>query len=242
VGVKERVSHIQNVFPRDDLDFVAVVNRAAVDIHDAAELQRRLRETYPNVVVRIRGLHGDRTEMWYVYRDGTWTPTRRSWQGAGVLLTDAEGRYFDADPVALDLLGVSSVEQLRATPVTAFQPVPVDPNEEAAFRAAFAASAAQGLIGEGAIRRLDGELVRVRTAILPTGDGYRVLLDAIERKTTNIVPRVYAISDVLAEWQSAELRLVEVSPTSDEGRRLAGEVAFLRGQYQRMFRGPDAAE
>jgi len=165
-----------------------------------------------------------------------------SWRSAGVLLTDADGRYFDADAVALDLLGVESVEELRATPVTAFQPVPIDPEEEAAFRAAFTTTAARGLIGEGAIRRLDGELVRVRTAILPNGDvGYRVLLDPVERPTTNIVPRLYTIADVLTEWRSAERRLVHLDPDSDEGRELAAEFELLRQQYLLMSRrAPDS--
>jgi PAS domain-containing protein len=151
---------------------------------------------------------------------------RTSWRSAAVLKTDSEGRYFDADAAALDLLGVSSVDELRATPVSAFQPFPVDPAEEQAFREAFTSSAAHGLIGEGAIRRLDGELVRVRTAILRDGeDGYRVLLFPLERPTTNVVPRVYRIADVLSEWRSVERRMVDVDADSDEGRQVANEIA-----------------
>ena len=39
---------------------------------DPAELQRRLRERFPHSIVRPRGLSGERTEIWYVYRDGRW--------------------------------------------------------------------------------------------------------------------------------------------------------------------------
>lgn len=41
-------------------------------IIDPAELQRRLRERFPHSIVRPRGLSGERTEIWYVYRDGRW--------------------------------------------------------------------------------------------------------------------------------------------------------------------------
>jgi PAS domain-containing protein len=150
-------------------------------------------------------------------------------------MTDADGRYLDADSRALELLGVASVEELRATPATEFQPFPVDPLEEQAFREAFTTAAARGLFGEAAIRRLDGELVRVRTAIIPEGAGYRVLLYPVERPTSNLVARVYRIADVLAEWRSAERRLVRVDPESDEGRQVAADVEFLQQQYRLMF-------
>src|SRR4051812_18080965 len=158
-------------------------------------------------------------------------------------MVDTEGQPLDADPVALDLLGVSTVDALRATPPGSFQPVPPDPDEERAFRAAFAGSVTLGLIGEGAIRRLDGELVRVRPAIIRQPDEtYRVLSYPVERPTENLTPRVYRIADVLAEWRSAERRLVDLDPGSDEGQQLAGEVALLREQYQLLFRqGQDGA-
>jgi PAS domain-containing protein len=158
------------------------------------------------------------------------------WLSAGVLRIDADGRHIDADPVALDILGASSVEELLATPPDAFQPVPPDADEAEAFRAAFTEAAARGLIGEGAIRRLDGELVRVRTAILRETDGtYRALLYPIERPTENLTPRIYRIADVLAEWRSAERRLVQLDSASEEGRRVAAEVELLRQQYQVLF-------
>ena len=39
------------------------------------DLQARLRAYHPEAVVRARGLSGER-EMWYVYRDGRWTPSQ----------------------------------------------------------------------------------------------------------------------------------------------------------------------
>lgn len=67
--------HIERVFPRDDIDFVAVVDLAALDARSPADLEHRLRDGYPHVVVRARDLSGDHTEVWYVYRDGSWTAT-----------------------------------------------------------------------------------------------------------------------------------------------------------------------
>jgi hypothetical protein len=159
------------------------------------------------------------------------------WRSAGVLITDGEGRYLDADASALELLGVPSVDALRATPPSTFQPAPPDPEEERAFREAFAQASVDGLIGEGAIRRLDGVLVRVRTAIIaePAG-GYRVLLYPVEWPTSNLAPRVYRIADVLAEWRSAERRMVGLDPDSEEARQVAADVDLLREQYQLMFK------
>jgi PAS domain-containing protein len=159
------------------------------------------------------------------------------WLSAGVLILDAEGRYQDADDVALDLLGVPTVDELRATPPEVFQPTPPDPQTAEAFRAAFIDALFKGLIGEGALKRLDGELVRVRTAIVPEPEGgYRALLYPVERPTTNLAPKVYKIADVLAEWRNAERRLIALDPTTDEGRQVEADVTLLREQYQLLFK------
>ena len=44
------------IYPRTDLEFVAMVDALLVDHADPAELQARLRETYPLAVVRPRDL------------------------------------------------------------------------------------------------------------------------------------------------------------------------------------------
>lgn len=158
------------------------------------------------------------------------------WRTAGIVMLDQEGRYRDANVVALELLGVDSVEQLRATSPGAFQPLPPDAEHEEAFREAFLDPPFRGLIGEGAVRRLDGELVRVRIAIIPEpSGGYRALLYPVERPTSNLEARVYKIADVLAEWRTAERRLVDLDPETAEGRRVAADVELLREQYQLLF-------
>ena len=66
-------TRVVRVFPRDDIDFVALVDLVALGARSPADLERRLRETRPRVTVRARDLSGELTEVWYVYRDGSWT-------------------------------------------------------------------------------------------------------------------------------------------------------------------------
>ena len=158
------------------------------------------------------------------------------WQQAAALRIDATGQWLDASDEALDLLGVPSVEALRALPSDAFSPEPADPAERAAFQAAYATSLAQGLLIEGPFRRLDGELVRARAAVLADGGDYRLLFYPVERPTTNRTTKVFTIADVLAEWRGAERRLVALDGDSVEARRLSGEIEVLRMTHERLFK------
>jgi hypothetical protein len=59
--------------PPGDVDFAAFASHALNGgVIDPAEFQRRLRAKFPHSIVRRRGLSGERTEIWYVYRDGRW--------------------------------------------------------------------------------------------------------------------------------------------------------------------------
>jgi hypothetical protein len=62
------------IYPRTDLEFVAMVYTLLVDHADPIELQSRLRQTYPLAVVRPRPISSEPTALWYVYRDGRWNP------------------------------------------------------------------------------------------------------------------------------------------------------------------------
>lgn len=62
------------IYPRSDLEFVAMVYTMLDDRADPIELQLRLRETYPLAVVRPRVISSEPTSLWYVYRDGRWNP------------------------------------------------------------------------------------------------------------------------------------------------------------------------
>ena len=68
--------HVEYVNPRNDVDFAMLVDRLAASAEGPEELEQALRATYPNAVVRVRGLDGDRIAIWYVYRDGSWSPMR----------------------------------------------------------------------------------------------------------------------------------------------------------------------
>jgi hypothetical protein len=61
--------------PRSDGPFAQLVAELTADPPpDPADLQTRLRERYPEAVVRRRELSSESTDVWYVYRDGRWTP------------------------------------------------------------------------------------------------------------------------------------------------------------------------
>ena len=163
------------------------------------------------------------------------------WRSAAAVMLDREGRYLDADEAALELLGVGTVEEFRAMSPAMFAAVPPDPAEQEAWRKAYFASRADGVLVEGAFRRTDGELVRIRTAILEEPDGrFRALFYPIERPTSNLTAKVYRIGDVLAEWRAAERQLADVDLASDEGRALQDEVELLREQYKQLVSRADA--
>lgn len=62
--------------PADDVTFTESVDGlAAAGIVGPADLERRLRETYPQAVVRPRDLADESFTVWYVYRDGHWVST-----------------------------------------------------------------------------------------------------------------------------------------------------------------------
>jgi len=60
--------------PRRDKEFVALVEAEGPTAGSPGALEAALRQDYPRAVVRPRQLEGERSEIWYVYRDGTWVP------------------------------------------------------------------------------------------------------------------------------------------------------------------------
>jgi len=60
--------------PPNDRHFeLAVESVLSGGVTDPAAAQELLRQRYPKAVVRPRELAGERTPVWYVYRDGRWT-------------------------------------------------------------------------------------------------------------------------------------------------------------------------
>jgi hypothetical protein len=63
------------VNPRSDVRFVQRVAELTADSgRDLSVLQASLRSEFPEAVVRRRELSSEPNEMWYVYRDGRWSP------------------------------------------------------------------------------------------------------------------------------------------------------------------------
>ena len=61
--------------PRSDPRFVELVSELTADaVGEPEALQAGLRAVFPDAVVRRRELSSESTEVWYVYRDGRWTP------------------------------------------------------------------------------------------------------------------------------------------------------------------------
>jgi hypothetical protein len=65
------------VNPRTDASFVDFVQEQVDDLLDAdpGALEHRLRARHPAATVHARALAGEPTTVWYVYRDGHWTPS-----------------------------------------------------------------------------------------------------------------------------------------------------------------------
>ena len=61
--------------PRSDAQFVALVSELMSDPMDQpSALEAGLRARFPDAVVRRRELSSEPNEVWYVYRDGRWSP------------------------------------------------------------------------------------------------------------------------------------------------------------------------
>ena len=101
-------------FPPDDAVFATVARRTfeASSRNTPAALERALRTAFPRAVVRSRDpLASFGAPAWYVYRDGRHSPFGHGanwWTDptAARITIDDEGGYVDANPAALELLGV----------------------------------------------------------------------------------------------------------------------------------------
>ncbi len=98
--------------PSSDLAFGTHVRRIVGSADDSApDLERRLRQVFPRVIVRERSLSGE-APVWYVYRDGRWrsSSTADWWRDAGLprVRVSPDGWLVEATPTAAGLLGISA--------------------------------------------------------------------------------------------------------------------------------------
>ncbi len=67
--------------PANDAEFTAAADAALQEGQSVAEFQQLLRRDYPRAVVRARDLAGERSLVWYVYREGHWVAGDDGQQG-----------------------------------------------------------------------------------------------------------------------------------------------------------------
>lgn len=60
------------VNPRSDTAFVDLAEATVEDAMTPAQLEERLRGSFPRASVRARALSAEPMVVWYVYRDGQW--------------------------------------------------------------------------------------------------------------------------------------------------------------------------
>ena len=151
-----------------------------------------------------------------------------------LIIVASDGTYIDANPAALELLGVT-IDELRASPPNRFAAEPGDPDAEAAFRKAWEASGRPDLGGSGTIRRADGSTTPVKFAITEVdGGSFAVLLtpmpDAPQQPSV-----LYTAGDVLAAWRAAERRLEAIPEGEPERLNILADIAEFRERYQLLF-------
>ncbi len=116
-------------FPPHDEVFarLATQHLASLAMPDPDALGSKLQATFPDAVVRRREALASlgNGEAWYAYRDGRYSPFTDDqpwWDDSDVarLEIDDEGRYLDASPAALDLIGVdeAGLRSLRSGDLT----------------------------------------------------------------------------------------------------------------------------
>ena len=151
-----------------------------------------------------------------------------------VISLDAAGHYLDANPSALELLGVSLAELQSSTP-DRFAIRPTIAVEQAALLHQWKAIGAQPLVGTAGIRRADGTTIRVSYAIEAAEQGFQARMQQVEG-SPDAPPTVFTIGAVLREWRAAERALAELVPGTPEWEGASNEVVMLRGQYQQLFK------
>ena len=103
------------VNPRDDAPFVALAERLAADgVRTPDELQARLRQEYPDAVVRARELDGEAVTIWYVYRDGHWVSYRGEAKRRLRVSELENDLRATAEDIAADAARLAAIEEEKA--------------------------------------------------------------------------------------------------------------------------------
>ncbi|HSH21176.1 MAG TPA: PAS domain-containing protein [Candidatus Caenarcaniphilales bacterium] len=149
------------------------------------------------------------------------------------ILLEPDGRYLDASPAALALIGVT-IDELRSMPPGTLSPRYADEAEREALRGAFLKSGATRAVGSATISRPDGGKVRVKFLLERRPDGrYLAWLkpadESVDRPTVFIT-----IGEALAAWRAAERRLETLEPNSLEWESVQADIQLFRSEYRRL--------
>ena len=151
-----------------------------------------------------------------------------------IITMDPDGRYTDASPAALDILGVTR-DQLLAAPPGAFSAQPQDPDNATAFRRSWEDQGEPDITGETTIQRPDGRQRRVKFHITRHEDGTFVAMLRDTDAATAAPTKVITAGDVLAAWRDAERRMETIDQGSPEWSAIQADIGRFRDAYQRAF-------
>jgi PAS domain S-box-containing protein len=152
------------------------------------------------------------------------------------IVLDAEGRYVDASPLALELLGVDLPTLLTKQPADFRDPG--SPPTDEARRAELIAALPRGLAGVTTIRRADGATFRARFTIGPHPDRPGFMIATIEPIAARVAapPVVRTLPEVLEAWRQADREVAAFDPGTREWRAARVRLVEARDMYQRLSR------
>ncbi len=150
------------------------------------------------------------------------------------VIVTPDGRYEDANPAALEILGVT-LEELRASDPSRFATEPADPEGGAEFERQWRDAGQPDIGGETTIVRPDGRRRRIRFVITRQPDGRLVaVLEPLDTATPEPTV-VYTAGDILAQWRAAERRLEALRRDSPDYAATQAQIDKLRRAYHTAF-------
>ncbi|HVM29751.1 MAG TPA: hypothetical protein VM305_03125 [Candidatus Limnocylindrales bacterium] len=152
---------------------------------------------------------------------------------SGTALVSAGGDYLDADPVLLDLYGVT-LDVVRAKRIGDFSP-PQYAELERLLWSLWTFSGNEHAEGSGTVVRPDGATVEVSVALDRLSDGnVRVSITPVD-EPVKAAPSL-RIQTVLGHWRELERHLADLPPDDPARHDLEARIDALREEYQRRVR------
>jgi hypothetical protein len=152
----------------------------------------------------------------------------------GTALVAADGQYLDADPVALDLYGVT-LDVLRESQIGDFSP-PAYRQLERGLWSLWVASGLKHGEGGGTVTRGDEGACRLWVALTRLPDG-NVELSLRPLDEPVLQPPALRVGSVLGHWRNLERDLAQADPADPVREQLQERIDALREEYQRRTGG-----